>query len=104
MGILRDIFIKTLVFLTGMKPAQTKSRSLRRVYKKTPGGKNVIHYERRKPSKALCSCGAALKGVPREIPSKLGKIPKTSRRPERPYGGVLCGGCTRTKIKEEVHT
>jgi large subunit ribosomal protein L34e len=67
---------------------------------RTPGGKNVIHYKKRKPSHAICStCKDVLKGVPRERPYKIKKLSKTQRRPDRPFGGVLCGKCMKDKIK-----
>ncbi len=73
-----------------------RSRSLRRVYVRTTKGKSVIHYERRKPGKPQCSdCGDYLKGVASGITFKVKKLSKTQRRPERPYGGVLCGSCMR---------
>ncbi|MBU1204992.1 MAG: 50S ribosomal protein L34e, partial [Nanoarchaeota archaeon] len=50
-----------------MPAGRYKSRSLRRVYTKLPGSKVVVHYKKRKPSKAECAvCGAQLQGVPRE--------------------------------------
>ncbi len=80
-----------------------KSRSLRRVSRKLPGGKVTIQYKKRKPGRAKCSnCGKALMGVPRELPSKMRNLAKTKKRPERPYGGVLCSKCMRSKIKEEL--
>ncbi len=70
---------------------------------KTPGGEVKTHYKERKPKKAKCGmCGKELKGVPRERPSKLSKIPKTQRRPERKFGGVLCSSCSRKKILAEA--
>jgi large subunit ribosomal protein L34e len=58
-----------------------------------------MQYKRRKPDKAICAeCGKILAGVPRELPSKMRNLPKTKKRPERPYGGVLCSACTRRKI------
>ncbi len=43
-----------------------RSRSLRRVYVRLPGGETTIHYERRKPRQAVCAiCGKPLNGVPR---------------------------------------
>lgn len=78
-----------------VKPGQ-RSRSLRRVYRKTPGGETVRRFKKRKPSKAKCgNCGKILAGVPRERPYKMQRLPKTKKRPERPYGGVLCTACTR---------
>ena len=70
---------------------------------KSPSGRVVIHYRVRDPKPAKCgNCGAVLKGVPSKRPAALKKIPKTSRRPERPYGGVLCSSCARKKIIAEV--
>ncbi len=80
-----------------------KSRSQRRVFKKTPGGNTVLHFVRRKPGKAKCgNCGAVLAGVPAQRRFKIGRLAKTKKRPSRPYGGVLCTKCTREKIKQRV--
>jgi large subunit ribosomal protein L34e len=80
-----------------------RSRSLRRVTVKTPSGRTKTQYKQRKPSPAICAkCGAVLSGVPRETPIRLAKVAKTSRRPERPYGGVLCSKCSRKTILERV--
>ncbi len=85
-----------------VRPA-LRSRSLRRVYRRTPGGRTVVHYERRKPNPARCArCGKPLNGVPRLRPSQLRKLPKTLRRPERPYGGVLCPKCLSELLKEAI--
>ena len=86
-----------------IREGKTKSRTFRRIFVKTPGGKTVIHYEKRKPSKAHCAnCGNVLSGVPRERPFKMMKMGKTEKRPERPYGGMLCSRCMRLKIKESI--
>jgi large subunit ribosomal protein L34e len=80
-----------------------KSRTFRRVKRKTPGGKVVLHHVLRKPKKAHCgSCGDVLKGVARERPIKMQNMPKTMKRPERPFGGVLCSKCLRQQIKDKV--
>ena len=80
-----------------------KSRTLRRVFVRTPGSKTVIHYRKRKPSKAICgNCKTQLAGVPRERPYKMANLPKTAKRPERPYGGVLCSACTRKLLQQKA--
>lgn len=85
-----------------VRPA-LRSRSLRRVYRRTPGGVAVVHYERRKPGPARCArCGRPLFGVPRLRPSQLRGLPKTRKRPERPYGGVLCANCLEELLREAV--
>ena len=76
-----------------------RSGTLRKVFRKTPGGRIVTHFMKRKPSSAKCGdCGNTLAGVPRERPYKMKSIPKTKKRPERPFGGVLCSTCSRRKI------
>ena len=86
-----------------MPAGKDKSRSKRIVAKKTPGNKNVIHRIARKPSKAQCGmCGVQLSGVPRATKAELNNMPKTQKRPERPFGGVLCSACSRTIIVQEA--
>lgn len=79
-----------------------RSRSLRRLNIKTIGG-SILHYKERKPGKAKCgNCGTILKGIVRERPSKMQKMPKTNKRPGRPYGGELCSRCMRAFIIEKA--
>ena len=86
-----------------MVSGKHKSKSLRKVFRRTPGNKVVVHYKKRKPNKARCAiCGAVLKGVPRELPYKMRNLPKSKKRPSRPYGGYLCSKCARQKIIEEA--
>jgi len=78
-----------------VKPGH-RSRTLRRVSRKTPGGNKTLQHRKRKPSKAKCAqCGKLLPGVPRERPYKMMRLSKTKKRPERPYGGNLCSACMR---------
>tara|TARA_Y100000310_G_C19954625_1_gene478416 strand:- start:167 stop:436 length:270 start_codon:yes stop_codon:yes gene_type:complete len=80
-----------------MPQPRKKSRSLRKIYVKTPGGRTTVHYKHRKPKVAHCSkCRAVLKGVARERPYKMKKIGKSKKRPSRPYAGVLCTKCMRS--------
>ncbi|MBS3123372.1 50S ribosomal protein L34e [Candidatus Woesearchaeota archaeon] len=86
-----------------MPEGKFRSRTFRRIHVRTPGGKSVLHYRRRKPSKPTCAgCGRVLAGVPQELPHDLKKIAKSSRRPERPYGGVLCTVCSRQLWKDKT--
>jgi large subunit ribosomal protein L34e len=82
-----------------------RSRSLRRVYVRLPGGETTIHYEKRRPGPARCAiCGRPLNGVPRLRPSELRRLPKTAKRPERMYGGVICPSCLAKLIKKTVRS
>ena len=86
-----------------MPAPRLRSRSLRKLFRKVPGGRTIIQYKRKKPKAAHCSnCGAVLKGVPRERPFKMRNMAKTKKRPERPYGGVLCSRCMRLEIINRV--
>ena len=88
-----------------MPTPSKKSRSLRRVKVKTPGGKTVMHYRRRKPNAAKCgSCGAVLKGIARERPYKMRKMAKSKKRPTRPYAGVLCSKCLKAKLIKKARS
>jgi len=70
---------------------------------RTPSGRVVIRIKRRKPSFAKCAvCGKQLHGIPRFIPVQMKKLPKTKRRPERPYGGYLCSRCNREMFRERA--
>lgn len=80
------------------KPWQ-RSSSARKVYRRTPGGRTVIHYRRKKVDWAKCAnCGSILNGVPRLRPSEMRKLSKSERRPNRPYGGYLCPRCLRREV------
>ena len=96
-------FINKMCFLEGMPAPRLRTRSLRRVFKKTPGGNVKMHYIKRKPQSQKCgSCGDVLKGTPRELPYKIRTMSKSDKRPKRPYGGVLCTKCTRLKIISKI--
>lgn len=70
-----------------------------------PSGAKSMHFLKRKPSRAVCAnCKKELSGVPAELPKKLKTMPKTKKRPERPYGGVLCPSCMREAFKEKARS
>lgn len=74
-------------------------RSANKVFK--PHGKVI--YKQNKPGKAECAnCGGRLHAVPRRKGAELRKLSKTQKRPQRPFGGVLCGNCTARLVKMEA--
>ena len=88
-----------------MVSGKHKSRSLRKVFVKAPGNTIKVHYKKRKPSKAVCPVyETPLNGVARELPSKMANLPKTRKRPERPYGGVLSSKAMRDKMKDKARS
>ncbi len=67
-----------------------------RIAVRTPGGRTVYHYRHKKHSPARCArCGKPLNATPTGPRSVMGKLPKSQRRPNRPYGGYLCPECLR---------
>lgn len=86
-------------------PQPHRTRTLRRIRKRLPGGKLAIHYEKRKPKIAHCAiCKKNLSGMPRLRAYKLHSLSKSKKRPERSYGGMLCSKCAREKLKERIRS
>ncbi|MBS3149398.1 50S ribosomal protein L34e [Candidatus Woesearchaeota archaeon] len=84
-----------------LSPSKTKSRTFKRKKVKTPGGKIVIHYERRVHNKKKCAnCKKELHGIPRKLPYKYRTMSKSKKTVNRLFGGYLCSNCSREKIKE----
>ncbi|MFH1589781.1 MAG: 50S ribosomal protein L34e [archaeon] len=82
-----------------MPAGNKKSNTFRKVFVKTPGGKTVVHHRTRKPKQHKCAdCGAEIIGVPRLRPYEMHNLAKTKKRPQRAYGGKLCGACLKKKI------
>lgn len=79
-----------------------RSRTLRRIHVKTPKSTKLV-YAKRKPKKPHCAnCGKVLPGVASAAPYKVRKLSKTQKRPERPFGGVLCSACTRLELRKKL--
>ena len=76
-------------------------RSKKRYKVKTPGGKNIMHFKKKRPSCATCKkCGAKL-NRPKLSVKELKRLPKTKKRPERPFP-ELCSKCMREHFKDKV--
>jgi len=87
-----------------MVSPRLRSRSLKRVSVRTPGGNTVTHYRRDARVIAKCGrCGAVLNGVPRDM-GDLRTLPKSSKRPNRLFGGMLCHRCLEEILKESIRS
>ena len=77
-----------------------RSRKLRRVNVKTPGGRNVTHYEKRTSSRPRCAiCGRPLSGIDiAMVKTKHVRGPTVSR----PYGGYVCHRCLSLALRLAV--
>jgi len=81
-----------------------RSRSKRRIRKRVPGGASRIHYVMRRRYRATCPiCGRSIGGVPRDY-NIIRWGPKTAKRPERYFGGVICSNCLATVLKLSVRS
>jgi large subunit ribosomal protein L34e len=86
-----------------MPQMRHRSRTFRRVFVKVPGGSTVLQYRRRRNAPAQCAeCGSGLPGVARGTKTEVRSVPKSARRPSRPFGGMLCSACTRRVIIARV--
>ena len=82
---------------TGNKLVRQRLRKLQ--VKTSKGVKWIV--KRKKPSPAHCAtCGNKLHAVPNRNVAEMKKLSKTQKRPERPYGGVLCGTCMKNHFIE----
>ena len=80
-----------------------RSHSMARLRRRLPGNNNGVIYRRRKPKAKTCPItGMRLNGVPRVRPAALQRIPKSARRPSRPYGGQYSHKAVANAIWEQV--
>ncbi|HDH07175.1 MAG TPA: 50S ribosomal protein L34e [Thermoproteales archaeon] len=78
-----------------------RSRRLRAVKVRTPGGRVVIHYEKRPYNPPSCAiCKRPLQGFPKLRPKD---IRKGHRPPTRIYGGYLCHQCLEKLMKDTLY-
>ncbi|RLG49122.1 MAG: 50S ribosomal protein L34e [Thermoproteota archaeon] len=75
----------------------------KRVAVRTPGGRVVYHYKPKRHSPARCAiCKKPLNATPTGPKSFMKKLPKSKKRPNRPYGGNLCPTCFRKVILKKA--
>jgi large subunit ribosomal protein L34e len=80
--------------------ARYRSRSFKRVQRKTPGARTVTHYTKSSPSVALCGlCKEPLHGLPRARDIKVRSFSRSQLTVQRPFGANLCSGCSREIIR-----
>ncbi|MBI5226343.1 50S ribosomal protein L34e [Candidatus Micrarchaeota archaeon] len=68
--------------------------------RRTPSGRTSLLIRNKKPKIAPCAlCRTPMGGIPRATRTEMRKLSATQRRPQRAFGGVLCGACTASVIK-----
>ena len=85
-----------------MKPGW-RSNSVKKMKKRLPSGKSVVHLKKEKPGRPTCSgCSGELHGLPRLKPIRMANITKSKRTINRMFGSDLCGKCTKSVLKSSV--
>jgi large subunit ribosomal protein L34e len=70
---------------------------------RTPSGRLVWRPVEFKRGEAKCAwCHGELHGTLALPKTEMRRIPKSSRRPERPYGGYLCPKCLKSGFVRAV--
>ena len=88
-----------------MVSGKDKTRGVRRVFRRTPGGSVTTRYLPKKVGKATCAgCGKVLLGTLSASRAVMKNTAKSKKRPERPFGGVLCSKCMRLAIVEKARS
>lgn len=78
-----------------------RTRSVKKIKVRTPGGKLVTHFRKKKPNYAKCgSCGRKIMRA-RLRPYQIRKLSKSQRRPTRPFPN-LCSKCMREVFKQKI--
>lgn len=77
-----------------------RSRSIRKSYRKTPGGKTVAHFEKKRCRGISCGrCGKYVQGTKGFSRVQISKLSKSEKIPTRPFAGVLCSNCTEDLMR-----
>ncbi len=88
-----------------MPARRNRSRSYKRQEVRTPGGRTHSIYADKKKAPAVCAnCCRKLGGVPRLASGGMGVIHRSSRMPNRMYGGYFCVTCSRRLLKQKARS
>jgi large subunit ribosomal protein L34e len=71
-----------------------RTRSVKKVKVRTPGGRTTTHFRSGSIGAVRCGmCDNPLPGVATGTPTQLKGMSASSKTPNRPYAGVLCSDC-----------
>lgn len=68
-----------------------------------PGSRVVVQYVAKRghgprAPHDSCDCGKRINGIAQLRPYHYKRLAKKDKSVSRPYGGVLCGGCVKSRI------
>lgn len=74
-----------------------------KIVKRRARKNTAVLHKRDKPHAVRCPlCDTKLAGMPRLHSLQLRRLSKTEKRPERVFGGVLCGNCVKAILKSKA--
>ena len=86
-----------------MRNRNYKSRTLKRVSKKTPGNRVSIHFRRKNPKGAFCGIsGNRLNGISRKRPGRFNTLSKSKKRPNRKFGGTFSHSVVKRALEKSI--
>ena len=86
-----------------MTKTSFKSKSKRKVFRKTPGTNLNVHLEKSNPSGHYCGkSGAILNGIPKKSATEFNKLSKSKKRPNRKYGGTYSHKVVKTQLEKAI--
>lgn len=79
----------------------TPSNKIRKV--RTPGSRVVVQYVQKRARGPYaphdsCDCGKRINGIAQLRPFAYKRLSKRQKTVSRPYGGVLCAGCVKSRV------
>ncbi len=77
-----------------------RTRSVKKVKKKTPGGRTVTHFKAEKAKACKCGrCKTLVKNIATGSNTELSGMSKSKKGTSMPYSGVLCNKCIDTLVR-----
>lgn len=77
----------------------------KRIKRRTPGSRNVLHTKKGKTSSLNCSkCGSLLKGMKRMGTAKFANSAASLKSVNRKFGGSMCSACSREALRQKARS
>jgi large subunit ribosomal protein L34e len=99
---INNLYKPIIIYFT-MVSGVLKSRRLKRVQVRLPGGSNTTHYIQRNRSIVRCAVTKKpLRGIPRLTNRQFKNLNKSQKTVSRAYGGYMSHSALKSKILKEM--